>query len=129
MSFSFEDAAPTTGKFEPNPFTEVVASIALKVNPETGAPVAKKFTTTADDKSIGKMIRQIRAAAHQANCTAKADWSDRDEASKAVTITFWTIPQQTRPRKPETKPTDVPPVKVVPAKATAPSKATPGNNK
>lgn len=112
MSFTFEDAAPVKREVvgrtaEPNPFADVVQSIALKKDNE-GLPVAKSFIIPTGDKNdkdkypaIEKVKRQLGDAGTLATpqCSVMKDVSISGKQAK---VTFWTVPLITRERKPKT---------------------------
>lgn len=120
MTIVFEDAEPTTGPEAPNPYTDVVASIAGKFKEGTTIPLAKSFwhpAPTTDDitKKLNKIIRDIQEAAKSLNVTAKKDISSpeaRDLTSSGykapieneptgmfVKVTFWTVPPLVKTRR------------------------------
>jgi hypothetical protein len=122
MSFEFQDAEPikvqgTGRKAEPNPFTEVIAAIALKTKVVDGkvVPVAKAFTLThegteeARKTAIARTKRQLSdaGAANDPAVTVPSTpapvkvgpkGKEKDSATETV-VTFWTVKRQTRPRK------------------------------
>lgn len=125
--FEFVDAepipaAPSGGGrvAEPNPYTDVIASIALKVD-KKGKPLAKAFILShgEDADSAGKAVRKVRRQLSDAgdNNTPRVTVPTRDKPytdSKTgelvpgkTLITFWTVARQERPRKPKTEVTDV----------------------
>jgi hypothetical protein len=97
---------------EPNPYTKVIAEIALKVDPKTDKPLAKGFLMNDDDTlkaNVSKAKRQL-ADAGKDNTPAVSviskyvpavDGKGKPVAGK-VLFSFWTGPQQKRPRKPKT---------------------------
>ncbi len=115
MSYVFEDAEPvavtgTGRKAEPNPFTEVIAAIAMQTDEKTGKPVAKRFVQEAmpnDRKTAENRIKRQMSEAGAANkppVTVRVDVQDLPTTSKAkdaaqrFQVTFWTVRRQERPR-------------------------------
>ncbi len=124
--FDFEDAQPVTRPFsggkqaEPNPFTDIIAAIALKVNQDTGKPVAKSFVITHDDEeSVIKDRRKVTRQTSQAGrnndpqVTVRISFTDENDIIKSgpnqgnvrtyrTRVTFWTVkPYQSKTRKDE----------------------------
>lgn len=132
MNFTFEDAQPViTQVAEPNPFVDVVQSIAMKED-DNGRPVAKSFTvpysTEAEIKEYGKAIRQLHAAGAlvkpQVGVRKHVEdvkTSNRPDAKvKAKKVTFWTGAPISRPRKPvSAPPANVTPAAEIPAETPA----------
>jgi hypothetical protein len=88
-----------------NPYTDVIAAIALKTNPETGKPVAKKFVlTTPKDESDKTALARVRRQLSDAgkNNDPSVSVQVRDEATGTGTnaITFWTIKRIVKTVKP-----------------------------
>jgi hypothetical protein len=120
MTITFEDAAPVKSSApgrpaRPNPFTEVIAAIALKTDTE-GKPLAKsyieKHTAGEREKVVKRVKRELSAAGH-ANNTAVTVCSSAEpvktgakgkevDSETDTRITFWTTKLQVRPRKPKT---------------------------
>ncbi len=120
MSFDFQDAEPikstrTGTRKEHNPFTDVIAAIALKKN-ENDKPLAKTYTIDKlNDKAHASYMLKIRrqlseaGAANDPSVTVPV----RDTPAKLVVagkvtskddptktrITFWTVPRQNREKK------------------------------
>lgn len=137
MDFTFEDAAPVKATnpgrpAEPNPFKDIVQSIALQVDPETKLPRAKSFVVDSgtvdkdgkptDDaaRALVKILRQLGEAG--ALCTpeqvsvkkvtapaTKTVKGEKVEIPGKTAITFWT-----RKKITQAKPTDKP-AETVPA--------------
>lgn len=116
MSFDFQDAEPvavtgTGRKAAPNPFTDVIASIAMKTG-ENGKPLAKAFVAEAlpDDRATaeGRIRRQMgeAGAANDPAVTVRLHIEDIPQTGKGAAaskvekfkVTFWTVKRQTRPR-------------------------------
>lgn len=129
MSLTFNEAEPITESSagrakEPNPYTEVIAEIAGKVNEKTKKPIAKSFTLTHTQDSnasaevsaanrkraVDKVKRQTSdaGAALTPPVTVKVKDIDLKTGAKgketvsttACTVVFWTVPRQVRTRKP-----------------------------
>ncbi len=127
---TFEDAVPVKSNAggsnaAPNPFTEVIAAIALKKYTKDDAPnpnavdmpVAKSYVVTHKDEDAlktdrNRITRQISAAggANSPKVTARRSFEDAHElftsgANKGkvktyrTRVTFWTVP----PHKPRTR--------------------------
>lgn len=114
----FVDATPVkrTGAgrpAEPNPFADVVKSIAGQVDSE-GKPLARAFSMTYrdgnddDKKTLDKFLRQLSDAGtlttpqvtvHKDVSPTRSADGKRDLKDK-ITVTFWTGPRITRQRKP-----------------------------
>jgi hypothetical protein len=123
-TITFEDATPIERewrggrKAEPNPFADVVASIANQTDSE-GTPVAKRFRLAAEDATapeVKKALSQLQSAGVLYNATHP---DSRISVQKPVeikdgqaVITFWTLPFVARPRKPKSE-------EVTPAEANA----------
>ena len=74
--FDFEDTAPTRGAAAPNPFTDIIKSIAGRKT-DGGAPVAKAFWLPCDDpKSYNRTLRLLTEAGPLNNVTVYKDPSD-----------------------------------------------------
>ncbi len=124
MSLVFSDAVPvaTAGpgrNSSPNPYTDIIAAIALKTQDVDGktVPVAKLFPFSHDadpgkrKKEIERIKRQLSAAGHAntpdvsvmthvAPVKVGAKGKETDSLTDSV-MTFWTIPPIVRPRKPK----------------------------
>lgn len=94
---------------EPNPYTKVIAEIALKTDPKTDKPLAKGFLMNDDDTlkaNVSKAKRQLADAGKTnepavsviSKTTTALDGKGKEIAGK-VLFSFWTGPQQKRPRK------------------------------
>lgn len=126
--YTFEDATPVkvegTGKKpQPNPFTDVIAAIALKV--KDGKPVAKSFPVVvtgdndevkaANRKTLENRIRRQMSEAGEKNSTpvtvrtafADAKNEKGEPIPDTVRVTFWTVKRQSRP-KPATQTASTP---------------------
>ncbi len=117
MSYTFETAEPVTiqgtgVKPEDNPFTEAVAGIAWKTNPDTGKPLALSFTEEHGNdledvqkirNKIGSLLRRAGLALEKPGTVRKAMADVKDGKGKVVgtRITFWVVELQKRPRKTE----------------------------
>lgn len=118
MTINFEDDkyVPQAGsgrQAEPNPYTDIIAAIALKTDPDTGKPQAKGFTLEHDgtdearDKAIAKVRRQMSLAGEAneppvtVHVTPKPVTNPVNKTvSKTKTrIVFWTTKKQRRPKK------------------------------
>lgn len=104
--FEFQAAAPVR-RAEPNPFTDVVSSIAGKV--ENGKPVARSFKVSgehATEKALTKYTKQLQEAGKNLPTPVTVRVShnvtnDPKTKTSSGTVTFWTVPQIVR--KPKTK--------------------------
>jgi hypothetical protein len=117
MSFSFTDAAPVSlagpGRAaEPNPFSEIVKSIAMKVD-DAGKPIAKAFKLPfgkyeddkpADDKAreFRKAMNQLARAGYLCNPQVTVRKHIEGDGKGMATVTFWTVEKIHKPRKDET---------------------------
>jgi hypothetical protein len=130
MSFNFADAEPVKSSApgrtkEANPFTEIIAAIALKTKDKNGAqvPVAQAFsmdipTDEAESKKATDKVKRQLSEAGQANTPKVSTRTDvqpvKDAKGKVVpgkvTVTFWTIPPITRTRTAAAPTTDAPTV-------------------
>lgn len=104
-SFTFEDAAPVKRRggpgraVEPNPFVEVMQSIALQTDDE-GQPLAKTFKIKLDpetddgQKQLDKILRQLASAGAlttpQVRVNKAYEVKSGNFGRKETTITFWT---------------------------------------
>lgn len=108
---------------EPNPYTDIVSQIALKLNAK-GKPVAKVATLTHENADarktdIAKAKRQLSQAGEKNDPLVTVPSVDfpvklpikgkkfnpEDETTYTLSdtqteVTFWTVKRQTRPRKP-----------------------------
>lgn len=122
-ALTFEDAAPvkSTGtgrKADPNPFEDIVKSIAGKkvgkndngTDPES--PLAKKFTQTLsgnedeDKTTLNRIRRQLQDAGNLCNPQVTVRVHTEPKDKKNVAVTFWTVKKQARPRTASTEQTD-----------------------
>lgn len=110
-TYTFEDAEPVkrrggTGRTaEPNPFVEVMQSIALQTN-DKGQPVAKTFKIKLDpetddgQKQLDKILRQIASAGAlthpQVRVNKGYEVKTGNFGRKETTITFWTTEKKER---------------------------------
>lgn len=118
MSFEFVTAEPVKRNVpgrtaEPNPFTDVIADIALKVD-DAGKPLARKFVLDVPGnedekfKIMAKVRRQLTKAGHDNDpevtvfCDFAPHVTGHGVAKKTHTdkcvVTFWTVKRQLRPR-------------------------------
>ena len=108
MEFVDAEFVPQKGgtgrKAGPNPYTDVVKEIALKVDEKTGKPVAKGFLIddNADlDKVVARAKRQLSDAAKLAKVTVVSTVVDSKMKGKKL-FSFWTVKQHApRTRKPK----------------------------
>lgn len=121
MDLNFSDAKPVkraipgrTGA--PNPFVDVVKTIALAKD-EKGEPVAKSFTVpygtwedgkATNDKAteFSKLMRQLHDAGTKLDTPVSVYKDVKVNGRNQATVTFWTGPKVTKPRK--SKPTPEP---------------------
>lgn len=112
MTFEFEPAQPVkrknTGRnVEPNPFSEVVGSIALKIDDATSKPQALSFKldhpTDQDEKlrAYGKVRRQLTKAGQENDPKVTVNTDFNQVEDDTTLVTFWTIPYTQRTRKSE----------------------------
>lgn len=78
--FDFEDAAPTRGDAAPNPFADIVKSIA-DAKDANGAPIAKAFwlpvgTDDASKRAHSRTLRLLSEAGPLANVSVMKDVSE-----------------------------------------------------
>ncbi len=120
MSMVFEkaEAIPQSGsgrKAEPNPFTEIIAEIALKKD-DSDKPEARAFTqeyshdgSEQAEKEYVTLQNRIKrqmseaGAANNPPVTVPVRFSDsapvkNKKNTHAVRVTFWTVKRQERPR-------------------------------
>lgn len=101
--FSFEDApVPATSRtVEPNPFTEVVNSLAESMTDGKSAGAKRITVSKSKDKTLkqvlGKVERNLQDAAQAANVTVRKI-VDENGGDSAV-VTFWTVTRIEKPRK------------------------------
>jgi hypothetical protein len=103
IALTFEDAevlpnANGGRNKDPNPYADVVASIALKRN-DKNKPVAKKFVLTSENADavktdIARARRQLAEAgkANDPAVTVQVREAEVDGQPLQTLITFWTIP-------------------------------------
>jgi hypothetical protein len=120
MTYTFEDATPaklagTGRKAEPNPFTDVIALIALKTDEKTGKPLAKSFIETHEDAegkrttAINRIKRltseagekntpPVTVRVHTEPVMVKDGKGKETESPTQVRVTIWTVKRQIRPK-------------------------------
>lgn len=113
MNLTFEDAEPikatTSRPVEPNPFQEVIESIAWK-NDAQGRPLTRATTIAVTEETeiaplTGKIGRQLTAAgdALATPGTIRRKFETvKNGKNYALKVTFSVAPKQNRPRKPKT---------------------------
>lgn len=112
MEFVDAEFIPSAGgtgrKREPNPYTDVIAAIALKTN-DAGKPVAKGFPID-DNADTAKIVARAKRQLAEAGKTNKVPVTVigktgplKDKNGKVVAgkllFSFWTVNPQKRPRK------------------------------
>ena len=108
-SFTFDDAevVPGTGgggrPAAENPFTGIVAAIALKTT-DNGKPVAKSFVVSSDDTEqhvtdLNRVKRQLADAGKANDPAVSVQVRANVETPTRSTVTFWTIKRIVRTKK------------------------------
>lgn len=117
MSFTFEDVEYNNtnagGRAKGvNPFSEVIAEIALKTDPKTKKPLVKAFTiasTSADEHvtDVNRARRQLVEAGKDNDPTVSVQSRavPMKSAEHTSVITFWTIKRIVREAKPKQRET------------------------
>lgn len=100
FSFADVDVPATSRAVEPNPFTDVVKSLADSMADGKSATAKQITVTKTADKTLkqvtGKVERNLQDAAEAANVTVRKTVAvDGDSA----VITFWTVTRIVKPRK------------------------------
>jgi hypothetical protein len=97
----------TGRKSEPNPYTDIIAQIALKTDEKTGKPLAKGFLIKDDDDlktAVNRAKRQLSKAGAENATPVTVISTLTDSAKKGMKLfSFWTVTQHApRTRKPKT---------------------------
>lgn len=117
-TLEFADAEPIQSagpgrKAGPNPYSDIIASIALKTKEDGKTPIAKAFTATHEadgrEKAVDAIRRKMSAAgdANDPKVTVKVVGTPvmkgpkgrQTESNTETLVTFWTVTKQSRPRK------------------------------
>lgn len=121
MSYTFADVeidpSKTTGREKtPNPFMDVVKSIALKTNEKTGNPVGKAGIEEYDGSEenlkliTGRIERKLREAGEAQDPQVSVPVRFEVMGEK-IKFSFWTVAKVKRERKPKVETPTEPPAK------------------
>ncbi len=96
----------TGRKAEPNPYTDIIAAIALKTDEKTDKPVAKGFLVADDDTLptvVARAKRQLGAAGRENTPPVTVISTVTATTTKGKKLfSFWTVKQHApRTRKPK----------------------------